>query len=123
MSDFGDYNLVKTRKDHSCVYCGRTIPKGTKAFNCKGLFEGDWQNWYACQFCDREVVPDYAEPNDYISGDEFNEWFLDQDYFKCKKCENMQYRHHNDWEWISSTKIKVECGDCGNTWEVEIGFI
>lgn len=120
MSDFGNYKLVKTKKEHSCMYCGRTIPKGIKAFNYRGLFEGDWQNWYACQFCDREVVPTYGD--EYISGDEFTNWFLDSDYYKCPQCENRDYRHHNNWEWISPTKIKVECGNCDNTWEIEIGF-
>jgi len=122
MSDFGNYKIVKTRKEHSCIYCGRKIPIGTEAWNSTGLWEGDWQNWYACKFCNREVVPDYAEQGEPISGDEFNEWFRDTDYMKCKECGNSKTRYRNDWDWISPTRIKVECEDRDNTWEVEIGF-
>ena len=120
MSDFGTYKKVKTRKKHSCIYCNRQIPVGTEAYNDKGMWEGDFQNWYACEFCDREVAPDYAEAGEPISGDEFNEWFYDSKFCECHNCKSTPYRHN--WEWIGPTTIEVECGECDNVWKVEIGF-
>ena len=76
MSDFGDYKHVKTKKPHICVYCGRKIPAGKRAWNYKGQYQGDWQNWYSCEYCH-----DYVEPTcmdeEYINGDEFNEYIRD----------------------------------------------
>jgi len=120
MSDFGDYKHVKTRKPHHCVYCGRTIPAGTNARNYHGLWQGDWQNWYTCGFCEKFVEPQYGEPGEGISGDEFSEWLRDSDHFRCKKCENSHYRHHNGHNWIDLTHIEMACGDCGNEWITEI---
>lgn len=122
MSDFGEYRYVKIRKPHQCVYCGRTLLIGITARLYKGLFQGDWQNWYACGFCVENVEPSYAEPNEFISGDEFSEWLWDSDHYKCKKCENKMYRHHNSSDWINSTHLKISCGDCDNEWIVEIPF-
>ena len=61
MSDFGCIpRLVeKTRKPHYCPSCGRTIPEGSPAYLIKGMWEGDWQNWYMCVFChDNNVCSD-----------------------------------------------------------------
>jgi hypothetical protein len=58
---FCDSGYLKTRKDHRCAYCGRTIPKGNKVFNWHGMFEGEFQNSYACHWCDEhqdELVDD-----------------------------------------------------------------
>lgn len=120
MSDFGEEKWVKTRKPHSCAYCGRKIPNGTKARNYNGMWEGDWQNWYACEFCVTHVEPDYAERGEYISGDEFQEWFRDN-RLKCPNCGTDTHRH--EWDWIKDdTAIAVECCECEHSWLVEIPF-
>ena len=119
MSDFGNYKYVKTRKIHHCVYCNRAIPIGTMARNFSGIWEGDWQNWYTCGFCEKEVEPNYAEPSDGISGDEFSNWLYESDYVICKKC-NGNRRYSAEWDWIDITHIKVTCGDCWHEWIVEI---
>ena len=120
MSDFGSYKHVKTRKPHKCIYCGRVIPVGLKARIFKGMWEGNWQNWYACGFCEKNVEPEYAETSEGINGDEFSEWFWDSEHFHCNKCENKHGRHCNNWDWIDLTHIKVSCGDCENERIVEI---
>jgi hypothetical protein len=45
--------IKKTRVDHQCVYCGRTIPKGSiDVNNWCGKFDGEFQNHHACHWCD-----------------------------------------------------------------------
>ena len=45
--------IKKTRKPHNCIFCGRVIPAGTpNIYNLVGLFEGDFQNAYACHWCE-----------------------------------------------------------------------
>ena len=46
-------HIKKTRKPHKCVFCGRTIPAGSpNIYNWAGLYEGDFQNSYACNWCE-----------------------------------------------------------------------
>ena len=46
-------HIKKTRKSHKCVFCGRTIPAGSpNIYNWAGLYEGVFQNSYACNWCE-----------------------------------------------------------------------
>ena len=46
-------HIKKTRKSHKCEFCGRTIPAGSpNIYNWAGLYEGDFQNSYACNWCE-----------------------------------------------------------------------
>jgi len=119
MGNFGKYKYVKTRKPHSCIYCGRKLPAGSRMRNYHGLWEGNWQNWYCCGFCEKNVEPEYAEPGECISGDEFSSWFYDSDHVVCKKCSGNR-RYYSEWDWVDLTHIKITCGDCYYEWIVEI---
>jgi len=117
MSDFGNHKWVKTRKEHSCVYCGRTIPVGTKSLNFRGRWEDSWQNWYACGFCEVNISPDCSEG---INGDEFNDWLYESKHIVCEKCKT---RYDNEWEWGDGyTSIRVYCPGCRDEWVVAIPF-
>ncbi len=120
MSDFGEYKYVKTRKEHLCIYCGRMIPKGLTVRNYHGMWENDWQNWYACDFCIKFVEPDYVDVEEGISGDgiEFNDWFYESGYINCSNCNTLKCVH--DWDWENLTHIKIRCSGCEHTWVVEI---
>jgi hypothetical protein len=122
MGNFGEFKYVKTRKQQTCIYCGRKLPAGTNMRNYHGLWEGDWQNWYCCGFCEKNVEPEYTTPGEEIDGDEFSNWFHESNYVICPKCNNQKNRYHNDWDWTDLTHIKVECGDfdCGHEWIIEI---
>jgi len=50
--DFCETKHVKTRKDHRCVFCGRGISKGNVILHWHGMYEGDFQNSYACHWCE-----------------------------------------------------------------------
>ena len=50
--------LVVTRKEHSCVECGKKIEKGDYAWYCSGLpDDGDgWCSFYLCIDCVDEDI-------------------------------------------------------------------
>lgn len=117
MSDFGSWFYpVKTRKPHLCIFCERIIPKETKALHSSGMLEGDWQNWYCCNPCRDNGVTKITDG--YVSGDEFNLWAENQEWYRCPKCGNFPIKK----KWSKSGKtIEYEC-NCGNKWTKFIGF-
>ncbi len=54
MSDFcKTEHIKKIRKPHFCEFCGRNIPKGTpNVLHWSGKYEGEFQNSYACHWCE-----------------------------------------------------------------------
>ena len=56
-------HVHKTRKPHTCEFCGRVIPTGaTNILNWKGMWEGEFQNSYACNWCEdhqKHLVDDW----------------------------------------------------------------
>lgn len=118
MSDFGNYKQLKTTKPHECVYCRRIIPKGTSCFNYRGMFQGDWQNWYSCEFCEKHVDPVMNEP---ISGDELIDWITSSEYFKCPNCGKHTSSHEYEWK-NNDTNVLIECIECEHEWSIEIPF-
>ena len=73
-----------------------------------------------CGFCERVVEPEYAYPEEGISGDEFIEWFHDNGDVICDKCTTPNSRYRNSVKWVDTTHISVTCTGCGNEWIVEI---
>ena len=66
MSDCGGGSWVKTRAPHRCEWCGQAIEVGDAAFNYKGRWQDEWQNWYMhseChEDCDMNYDPDGFTP-------------------------------------------------------------
>ena len=124
MADFGEYKIVKTKKEHQCITCNRKIPKGKKAYNYKGIFEGEWQNWYMCIPCDELGVYEYGEE---INGEEFHDWLIESKHAECPKCKGIngtrRYGYHSEYDWDDKDEtIHFECELCGYKWEKFIGF-
>lgn len=67
MSDFGEGNWIKGRKDHRCAGCGARIPKGEDHYNYRGIYGGDWQNWRMHEEC--HAAYDADGDDEFIEGD------------------------------------------------------
>lgn len=120
MSNFGGTNHVTTRKPHSCIFCNRAIPVKSNAYNYRGMWEDNWQNWYSCEICQTndDISGDSSEG---ISGDEFRDWVYEQDFADCPKCKATY--SEIDFEWSKDeTTLLFECSDCEEKWEKFIGF-
>lgn len=68
MSDFGEIKHVVGRKRHRCMACWSFIPVKEKHHHCKGMYDGDWQNWRMHNECFESYKADgYGEftPGDY----------------------------------------------------------
>ena len=58
---FNPGKRIKTRKEHVCEYCGKTIPKGTSGVLYEsGAFDGELFARYACSAC-QPYVGDFWE--------------------------------------------------------------
>ena len=125
MSDFGEYRFVKTNKPHECITCERIIPKGKKAYNYNGMYEGDWQNWYMCEPCEQLNV---CEDNEEICGEEFHMWLIESKHAECPKCKGIdekgtRHGYHSAYKWDEKKEtLHFECELCGHKWEKFIGF-
>lgn len=65
MADFGEGKTLRTRTKHRCAWCGQGIDAGIPAYHYKGMFEGDWQDWYMHSECEKAYAVD-AHLNDYM---------------------------------------------------------
>ena len=125
MSDFGEYKIVKTKKEHRCITCERKIPKGKKAHHYNGMWEGDWQNWYMCVPCEELNV---CGDNEEICGEEFHMWLTESAHAECPECKGIdktgvRHGYHSTYKWNSTKEIVYfECELCGRKWEKFIGF-
>lgn len=125
MADFGEYKIVKTKKEHRCITCNRKIPKGKMAYNYNGMLEGDWQNWYMCVPCEElNVCGDDGE----IYGEEFHMWVIEGEYAQCPKCKgvdesNRYWGYHSDYKWDDKEEnLHFTCELCDHEWDKFIGF-
>ena len=120
MSDFGNLKRITTRKPQQCLFCQRTIPPKTAAYNYKGMWENQWQNNYSCEIC--QTNDDISgDSSDGITGDEFNDWAYEQEWAMCPVCK----KHYGeiDFVWSDDEKtLEFECGTCGEKWEHIVGF-
>ncbi len=89
-----DKVIKKTRKDHRCEYCQRTIPKGSpNIYHWKGTMDNEMQSSYACHWCEKNsydlvdqdgIIANFAERLVDIFDDELGGGFyfggFDGDY-------------------------------------------
>jgi len=69
MSDFGDGREIIPRKPHRCEWCFEQINAGEKCYHYKGMFEGDWQNWYMHPECERDCRISDPYGDGFMPGD------------------------------------------------------
>lgn len=118
MSTFGcQGKSVITQKEHKCEICKRMIRPRRKVLHVGGMYEGDWQNWHACGYCENEVLPK-LENGEPIGDDDFSSHVFDLEEAKCPKC-NKKYLISFDIPGDSDT-ITYRCSACGSEWTHEI---
>jgi ribosomal protein L37AE/L43A len=115
-----EVTVKKTRKNHNCQYCGRLILKGSRnILRWWGKFEGEFQNSYACNWCEKHKDDLTDEDTGYI--DDF--WGCIHDnvfyniYDKYKKCDCPD-GGEIDAEFKGDYLI-WRCEDCGKEWHKE----
>lgn len=52
MSDFGDGQIVRARKNHSCEWCHSSIVVGERHFRFCGKWQGEFQDWRMHNECE-----------------------------------------------------------------------
>ena len=56
MTDFsGETRHPKAAKDHRCIWCGETIPKGSHHAHYVGKWEGEFQDWRMHSECHEDA--------------------------------------------------------------------
>lgn len=94
MSNLHNEKIVKTRKDHKCLTCDSIIPKGIKAHYCSGIYDGEFYNYYRCEFCNKIYEIDKnIDTSDGISS--------------CDTQENIEYSLGIWINWIDLVNRKV----------------
>jgi hypothetical protein len=107
-------HIKKSRKPHTCVYCGRKTEPGEPCFQNVGKWQGEFQDWYLCDTCHTiytELDLDWSEGISYLDED-MTAAVYDTDTV-CPKCRNREF----DIEISTKTPgIGFECDICGNIW-------
>jgi hypothetical protein len=105
-ADIHREELVKARKEHTCLECEEAISKGEKYVRVTQLFEGEWWTGKICRPCEA-IRQDYCAPYsllrerigellgfDYVTG-EFCEESKYGGYFGLKTSRAMRKRREN----------------------------
>jgi len=75
MGDFsGDYEFVRTRKEHTCDTCCRVIPARAIALNFSGRFDDRWYRGHRCFACTMYIH--YALEQNWTDSEDL-EYFLE----------------------------------------------
>jgi hypothetical protein len=68
VSDFGEGKTVRTRRPHRCEWCYQAIDSGSECYHYKGMWEGDWQDWYMHHEC-KEVYSLNGDQDGFMPGE------------------------------------------------------
>lgn len=116
MADFWDTTHVKAaRKEHNCIFCGKTIVVGESYYNEKGHADGRFQHYALCERC-RFVATHYDSADEYLS--DFDTELNEQDWLVCPKCKQypIEYDMADDLQ-----SCRCEC-NCDNEYTVDLSL-
>lgn len=99
--------IKKTRRPHPCSFCGRLISIGaTNIYNWCGVYEGSFQNHYACNWCE--------DHKDRLI-DSFNQEIMYFDDCLIKDIFQKELKPFNEILYFERDEdffvFKTECGD------------
>ncbi len=122
MSKFYDFtHIKKTRTRHWCAMCNRLIPEKHKAHYYVGEFEGDFQDWYLCDFCYSNVLGT-LEDGEYLDIEYFWKYFR-ENLLRCPVCgKSDEYEDKIRLPDNMAEIVNCTCSHCGNTYTVEVPF-
>ncbi len=116
--DFSDQCMVKkTKKNHECAFCGRTIPEGSKdILHWWGKWDGEFQNSYACDWCESHQQ-ELTEDNEIIEfWDCLREDIFEEQFKKFRECDCVSGNIDADFE---ADYLVWKCEDCKREWHRE----
>lgn len=105
----------KSKKQHRCEYCDKTIEVGEEYSRETGTFEGDFQDFCLCFRCD--FVIDKFENDEYL-GDFYETVF--ENFLDCPACGDCNLREHE----FSADKMscECECDHCDEKWTADLSI-
>ena len=108
MGDFGStLRVEKCRKPYVCIFCERVIPTGSPWEGYRGLWEGEFQTWKACESCIKHVLPNIdANEGFYEGGAEFMSFI---------ESEEDEHQGRASWEWSEDKRSIVITWSGGET--------
>lgn len=71
-------STVKATKNHRCLECGETIPKGSKYERVKGVWDGSWSTFKTCLSC-VEIREHFACETGWVYGEVWQQ--LEENFF------------------------------------------
>lgn len=104
-------HIKNSRKEHVCVFCNQKIPIGSRYTRFVGEWQGDFQNWCLCDFCNdyyNYFNLDWSEGISDLSN-ELQECILSD--YKCSSCGHERV----DYEYSTAQSIIIfDCDACGH---------
>ena len=118
MSFWESKDIKKTRKQHTCEYCGTKILIGSSCRNEVGLYEGDFNHYYLCLRCVLFMDMFRDRDNDELGC--LHDEVMDNDLLDCPKCKGW---NKSEYDWSDDMQsMSLECDNCGHKWMVDLSL-
>ena len=107
----------KARKEHKCIYCGKTIEKGETYSRETGTFEGEFNDYCLCLRC-LWLINSFASDEEYLA--DIYETLFENDLIICPSCSSTNLREYD----ISNDKMSMncECDNCDEKWVADLSI-
>lgn len=107
----------KARKEHTCIYCNKTIEVGESYSRESGLYEGEFNDYCLCLRC-LWLINNYAREDDYLT--DMRETLFENDLISCPSCGSYSLVEFDEIE--NYQKAECECNHCYHTWVEDISL-
>ena len=115
----GDKFVKRTRKPHTCEFCGRVIDVGESALNCFCVDGSDVHGYYLCGWC-MSNMSSVTDEQEFIPGELYEHVLNALDRPKCESCGN------DDIDIDLNTKcgnVILKCNECANIWQIDLATL